>query len=191
MTTAAVVLAAGAGTRFGGPAHKLLADLHGRPLVRWAVDAAVDASAGAALDEVVVVTGAHADEVATVLPAGVTVVRNEGWEQGLATSLGVAVAAAAAAGHEAVVVGLGDQPFVGADAWRRVAAGRGPIVVASYGSRRRNPVRLEASVWADLPRDGDEGARALIRLRPDLVTPVACEGDPYDVDTPEDLLRWS
>ena len=183
MTTLAVVLAAGDGSRFGGP--KLLADVQGTPLVRWAVDAAVEAG----LDEVAVVTGGQ--DLSTALPDGVTELVNPRWAEGQATSLQVAVAHAEASGHDAVVVGLGDSPLVGADAWRAVAAGEGPIVTAAYDGQRRPPVRLAREVWPLLPVDGDEGARALMRERPDLVSAVPCAGDPYDVDTQGDLERWS
>jgi CTP:molybdopterin cytidylyltransferase MocA len=183
VTVLGVVLAAGDGSRFGG--RKLLADFRGRPLVRWAVEAALDAG----LDEVAVVTGGQ--DLAGHLPEGVTEVPNPRWADGQATSLQAGIAHAEAAGHDAVVVGLGDSPLVGAAAWRAVAAGDGPVVTASFDGRRRPPVRFAREVWPLLPTDGDEGARALLRERPDLVTAVPCAGDPVDVDTEGDLRRWS
>lgn len=184
MTTAAIVLAAGEGSRFAGGTHKLLADFRGRPLWTWAVDNAI----GAALDATYVVLGA------VDLPVGdaVTVVRNQAWADGQAVSLAAGVAAAAAAGHDAIVVGLADQPLIGPDAWQAVAASTAtPIAVASFAGDRRPPVRLAAEVWPLLPASGDEGARVVMRERPDLVTAVPCTGEPVDIDTLEDLERWS
>ena len=189
MTVAAVVLAAGGGRRFSGPAHKLLTPFRGRPLVSWAVASA--AAAGNGFDEVVVVEGAV--PLADVVPPDVVVVHNPRWADGQATSLGVAVEHARGRGHDAVVIGLGDQPLVPASAWRAVreAPATPPIAVASYGGRRGNPVRLPASVWDSLRFDGDEGARELMRRQPSLVGEVACEGNPADVDTVEDLEQWT
>ena len=180
MTTAAVVLAAGGGRRFAGGA-KVLAPFRGRPLVAWAVEAAV----AAGLDETIVVVGDTSLDGA--VPAAVTVVVNDGWADGIATSLQAGVAAADARGHDAVVVGLADQPLVPASAWSAVAASASPIAVATYDGRRRNPVRLARVVWPLLPATGDGGARTVIGERPDLVAEVRCVGDPTDVDTTADL----
>ena len=180
MSYAAVILAAGGSTRFAD-GQKLTTLFRGRPLITWAVEAAIASSP----DEVVVVAGA------APLPLGgeVRVVVNRSWIHGQATSLQAALAACSR--HEAVVVGLGDQPLVFPETWRTVAASRAPIAVATYKGKRRNPVRLAREIWPLLPRTGDAGARVLMRVRPDLVTEVPCAGDSADVDTVEDLERWS
>ena len=122
---------------------------------------------------------------------GVTIVVNDRWAHGQATSLAAGVAQAAADGHAAVVVGLADQPFVEADVWRAIAGADSPIAVASFDGKRRPPVKLHSRIWSLLPRAGDEGARSLLRLRPDLVSEVPCIGNPIDIDTMEDLREWS
>jgi CTP:molybdopterin cytidylyltransferase MocA len=186
---AAVILAAGGGSRFAqSPAatgHKLLAPWRGRPLVTWAVETALQAAIG----PVWVVAGAV--DLTGVLPPGVTVLDNPAWADGQATSLQVAVSEARARGLAAMVVGLADQPLVPDEAWRAVAATVAPLAVATYDGRRRNPVRLGREVWDRLPKTGDEGARVVIRQSPDMVREVACAGNPADIDTVEDLSRWS
>jgi CTP:molybdopterin cytidylyltransferase MocA len=189
VTVLGVVLAAGAGERFrasGGVGPKQLAEVDGQPLVARVV--AVARAAG--LDEVVVVAGAVG---LSELDLGAVVLDNPGWEGGIATSLQVAVRHAESAGHAALVVGLADQPGVTSGAWRAVAAApdEPPIAVATYGDRRGNPVRLARSVWSELPVTGDQGARALMRLRPELVQAIPCDGRSDDIDTLEDLDRWS
>ena len=182
----AVVLAAGGGTRFAGTGHKLLAERDGRSVVEHAV-----AAAHAALGNVLVIAGAAQLPSAVTTMPGVRVVHNPRWEEGQATSLATALELAGGDDAiDAVVVGLGDQPDITPEAWRRVAASPAPIAIATYDGRRRNPVRLHRSIWGLLPTTGDEGARALTRLRADLVEEVPCSGSPGDIDTLEDLQRW-
>jgi molybdenum cofactor cytidylyltransferase len=180
--TVAILLAAGAGSRFAGPGHKLDATIRGRSVAEQAIAAAVESRIG----PVLVVTGAHK----VALPAGATEIHNPEWADGQITSVQRGLAAARELGATAVVVGLADQPFVTPEAWQAVAASDAPIAVATYDGRRGNPVRLHESVWHLLPEAGDEGARALIRIRPDLVQQIPCAGSPADIDTEEDLRRW-
>lgn len=183
----AVVLAAGGSTRFGAGA-KQLATVDGTPLVAIAVQAAVSAGCFA---EVIVVEGAV--PLGSVVPEGVRIIENPDWALGQAGSLQTAIEAARSAGAEALVVGLADQPGVTAEDWRLISQAETqlPIVVATYEGVRGNPVRLGSEIWDELPKEGDEGARVLLRRRSDLVTAVACRGDASDVDTLEDLDRWN
>jgi CTP:molybdopterin cytidylyltransferase MocA len=188
MSVAAVILAAGAGTRFNRdhPGAKLLADARGKPLIEWALGPALDAE----LDELVVVSGAA--DLSSVIADGATLLRNDDWALGQATSLRVALDWCARQGHLSAVIGLGDLPGLTSEAWRTVASARGgPIVFATYYGQRGHPVRLDAEIWSLLPISGDEGARSLANRRPELVTEVACEGTTADIDTQEDLRRWS
>ncbi len=178
-------MAAGAGTRFAGPHHKLLSNVGGQQLWQRSLDQLI----GAGLDHVVVITGALLLDV----PAGVTVCHNDHYLDGQATSLQVAVDHARSLGVDAVVVGLADQPFVQSSAWRAVADAPPTcaIAVANYsGVRGPNPVRIASTMWHLLPTRGDEGARSLIRAHPELVCDIACLGSVADIDTLEDFERW-
>lgn len=185
---AAVLLAAGAGTRFSGDAHKLRADLRGEPLALHALRAV--AATGM---ETFVVVGAEPldDLVATIDGTSVRIVENPAWRDGQAASVRAGIAAASQAGHDAVVVGLADQPFVTSAAWRAVAGVDADVAVATYAGRRGHPVRLGRAVWHLIPESGDAAGRVVMASRPELVRPVPCEGDAADVDTWEDLRRWS
>jgi molybdenum cofactor cytidylyltransferase len=187
--TVAALLAAGEGQRFrrsGGATHKL----HAPAGADRVIDRSLGALLASGLAPVAVVVGAVGLDP---LPPHVVVLPNPDWAQGMGTSLAVALRWAEGLGADALVVGLADQPGVGPDAWRAVAdaPAEPPVAVATYGGRRGNPVRLGRGVWPLLPRTGDQGARAVIRERPDLVQEVPCEGSPDDVDTVEDLERWS
>ena len=166
LPVAALVLAAGAATRFGSPKQRLLI---GDVLERL--------QASAELGEIVVVTGAYDVDV------GARVVHCTDWELGPGASLRCGLAALAPA-TAAVVVALADGPDLAPAAVDRVVSawrnGAGHVVAASYDGRRGHPIVLDRAVWASIP---DEGARA---LEPVLV-PCDDLGAPGDVDRPEDL----
>ncbi len=106
-SVAIAVLAAGRGSRFGGDGPKCLEEWHGRPLVTWALDAAV----ASGLHPVMLVTGYEHRRVDAAAPAGVDVVHNRHWRDGIAHSLRAALAALDGyASVGAVCIGLADQP---------------------------------------------------------------------------------
>jgi CTP:molybdopterin cytidylyltransferase MocA len=187
-----IVLAGGAGSRFAGDGHKLVARISSgdAPPTDTVIERALASAIAADIGPVVVVTGAVADIVPTALLDAVTVHHNERWNDGQITSLRAGIDAARSLGARTVIVGLADQPFIDPLAWRAVADASGPIAVATYDGRRANPVKLDRDIWHLLPTTGDEGARALMRVRPELVREVACTGSPADIDTTEDLRRW-
>jgi CTP:molybdopterin cytidylyltransferase MocA len=167
---AAVVLAAGAATRFGAPKQRLLL-----PGVLRRVHAST-------VDEVVVVEGAFPlgpDEAGE--PS--RVVSCPDWERGPGASLRCGLVALAEDVDAAVVL-LADGPRVSPDAIARVLRSwreeGGDVVAASYGGMRGHPLLLVRSRWGEVP---DEGLRA---VAPRLV-PCDDLGAPGDVDTPADL----
>jgi molybdenum cofactor cytidylyltransferase len=190
---AVAVLAAGRGIRFGGDVPKPLLELGGRPLLAHALTAAT--TSGPALVLCVV----SDDRVAATVPGGIEVVRNDAPERGIASSLHAALRVLGPRSDiDAVVVGLADQPLVGAAAYRRLAEAfehGAPLAVATYGGVRGNPVLIARALWSEaLELAGDEGARALVRRHGAVEVPCDGTGEPTDVDTPEDLAalesRW-
>jgi len=180
---AGCVLAAGESSRFGDE-PKQVAELNGRPLLEHVLDTLSHAG----LDRVVVVLGADADRIVnTVDLHGAEPVICDRWSEGQSASLACGLAAVEDA--EAVVVCLGDQPGVSAEAVRRVLAARSGngAVQATYDGRPGHPVVIEQAQIAQL-RDatGDKGARNVI-LRG--LREVRCDdlGGGDDVDTPDEL----
>ena len=161
----AVVLAAGAATRFGSPKQRLLL-----PDVLHALHAT-------SVDDIVVVAGAYP------LEADARVVQCAEWEQGPGASLRCGLEALPEETAAAVVV-LADGPHLSpaavdrvVEAWR---AGSGDVVAASYEGVRGHPVVLDRAVWPQVPNEGARG------LEPVL---VACDdlGSPGDVDFADDV----
>ncbi|HEV3377337.1 MAG TPA: nucleotidyltransferase family protein [Thermoleophilaceae bacterium] len=179
-----LVLAAGAGTRFGSA--KQLADLDGRPLLEHSILAMVASPVG----RVVVVLGSGAEEVlANVDLHGADPVVCDRWSEGQSASLAYGLAELSTC--DAVVVTLGDQPFVAPDAIRRVIAARGDgaaAVRATYNGEPGHPVLLERALFERM-RDvtGDHGARNLLISMPTREVPCEDLGGGQDVDTPAQL----
>jgi CTP:molybdopterin cytidylyltransferase MocA/SAM-dependent methyltransferase len=194
----AIVLAAGAGRRFGG--GKLLATLDGRPILQHVLDALV---AGGIADPVVVV-GADASALDRVVSwGGARRVTNPDPVRGLSSSLrlGWEAAMTAPVTPSAVLVVLGDQPMLGPAVVRALvtmpADPLRPVVVARHADGARNPVRLEPEA-APLVADatGDRGLGPLLDAHPELVRDLPVPVANPDVDARRDLAllletRWA
>jgi nicotine blue oxidoreductase len=183
VTLGGLVLAAGAGRRFGRP--KALVEYDGERLV----DRAVKLLRVGGCELVIVVAGA-----APLTVDGATVVENLAWDEGMGSS--VRVGLEAAEGLDAVVIVPVDTPWIGPAAVRRLIAayeGGATVAAATYEGRRGHPVLIAAQHWAAVraTAKGDTGARAFLAAHPELVTAVPCDdtGRPDDVDTPEALWR--
>ena len=188
--TAAIILAAGKGERFEGNSHKLLATFKGKPVLQWVIDNVVAAE----FDDIYIVSGAvnlEEHQVLSLEAGTITIVHNHNFAEGQASSLRSGLEIAGYDGHSSVTVGLGDMPLVPSEAWKSVAEAEGKLVTASFAGNHRPPVKIDKELWPLIPISGDEGARSLLRLRPDLLDEVPCEGNPVDIDTRRDLERWS
>jgi CTP:molybdopterin cytidylyltransferase MocA len=181
---AAVVLAAGGGRRYGMP--KALVEYEGSLLVERAVR-----TARAVCDPVLVVLGARAVDVwRSADLAGATVLANEDWESGMASSLrtGLEGLRAWPGRVDAALVLLVDMPGMTPEALRHLAAGAATdaLAVATYEGVRGHPVLLGRDHWAGVTETltGDEGARRYLAGHD--VTEVDCTGlaDPTDLDVP-------
>ncbi len=166
---AAVVLAAGAATRFGSPKqHLLLPRVLGR-------------LAESAVDEIVVVEGAY--ELRDTVSPPPRLVRCAEWERGPGASLRCGLAELGADVEAALVI-MGDGPDLSPLAVARVIeswrADGGDVVAASYGGVRGHPLLVARPAWASVPDDG-------LRVVEPRLVPCDDLGAPGDVDTPEDL----
>ena len=185
----AVVLAAGAGSRFGG--GKLLAGLDGRPILGHVVDAARDAG----LDPIVVVEPPDGS-LARVDLGAARRIPNPHPEEGLASSVRIGLRGLLDDEVDAAVILPGDQPRVRPATIRALLAAAAeppftPFIVARHaGDRTPNPVLARRSIWrlAD-ELAGDRGFGPVLGAHPELVREVPIAGSNPDVDTRGDLER--
>ncbi len=184
----AIVLAAGASTRFGSA--KQLARVAGRPLLHTAVARAADVAGSA----VTVVLGARAAELSPLLThSQASLVINRDWREGMASSIRAGVARLPGS-CSAVLLMVVDQAAVTAEDLKRLVSAwrRQPdyIVAARYGMTTGVPAIFPRTVFPDLAAlRGDVGARVLLRRNPDRVVRVPMASAAIDIDTPEDLLE--
>ena len=162
----AIVLAAGAATRFGSPKQRLL------------LPSVLARLADAPVGDVVVVAGAYPLEV-----DGARVLTCPDWGLGPGASLRCGLAALPPDAEAAVVV-LADGPELAPEAVGRVLAAQretgAPLVAASYGGSRGHPLVVARALWGEVPDDG-------LRSFDPLLVPCDDLGAPGDVDRPEEL----
>jgi molybdenum cofactor cytidylyltransferase len=183
---AAVLLAAGSSRRFGASGSKLLQDLNGSPVIRWSAAALRESR----ISELSVVTDGSDALRAALEGTGARIVRNANAARGMGHSIACGVAALSA-DVRAVLIALGDEPFLDPDVVRavldRYEAREAAIVAPRFAGVQGHPVLFDRRTFAELTAlDGDRGARAVIerdRTRVDYVDfpgPAAS-----DVDTPD------
>ncbi|MFL5871357.1 MAG: NTP transferase domain-containing protein [Solirubrobacterales bacterium] len=182
---AALILAAGAGSRFGGP--KQIAELRGRPLIELAIEAVAVVPA---IERIVVVLGAEAELIRNRADlSGVEVVVAPDWEEGMAASLRAGVAAVGDA--EAVLITLADQPLITPHVVAAVLDrmdSPAPAARATYDGRPGHPVLIKRELFEDVSvLSGDAGARDLLDLVGVATVECGHLASDHDVDTRANL----
>jgi molybdenum cofactor cytidylyltransferase len=197
---AAIILAAGTSSRMG-PSHKLLLPLKNRPILEYALTAALASQA----DPIVVVLGYQADLVRTALEGylsvpAITWVENPHYLQGMSSSLHVGIQTLLNVKKhpqcDGAMILLGDQPLISSEVINRLIKAKYQthqrIVVPFYAGKRGNPALFEKSIFPELlATTGDEGGRSVIQQHPHDVAMVEMEypGMHMDIDTWEDY-QW-
>lgn len=189
---AAIILAAGLGTRFGADTPKILAELAGKPLLRHVAEAATKSQAR----PIIVVLGASADKAEAALNGlSANIVRNDDPAAGLSHSLAMGLAAVPEHCAGAIIL-LADMPRVSNAmidhllAAFRAAPEPPRAVIPTHAGRRGNPVLLGRAIFADVMRlTGDRGAGALLRRETQgiIECPIDDEAIATDIDTPDAL----
>lgn len=195
---AAIVLAAGASTRYGQP--KQLLPVGGKTMLQHVVDVVL----ASPVDQTIVVLGHRADEIRASVRQGLPtateksadIVTNEEWQAGLSTSVQAGLRAIRPDVQAALFV-LADQPAITpgiiAALLGRYRETRAPIVVPTYRGDRGNPALFDRSLFAELMEvRNDQGGRQLIDRYADRTekVEVGSEAVLIDVDTGEDYQRF-
>lgn len=156
-----LVLAAGAGRRFGGP-KALARTPAGTPWLALAVRVLREGGCG----EILVTLGASAGEALPLVPAGVSVVRVADWSTGVAASVRAGLQAAASGSAPAVVILPVDTPDATASAVARLVRRAAPdaLAYAAYGGSPGHPVLIGREHWSAVAKSvrGDIGARSYL-----------------------------
>ncbi len=178
-----LVLAAGAGTRFGQPKAAVMID--GETLV----DRAVRTMRSGGCADVFAVLGAWRGPVQDA-----SIVYNPDWSSGLGSSLRSGLAALAGGSWQRCAVTLVDLPGLTSAAVTRTIAADGQLVVATYAGTWGHPVVIARPHWSLVADDParDAGARKYLREHVDLVVTIEVGdvAEDLDVDSPGDLARW-
>ena len=183
---AAIILAAGASTRFG--AIKQTMDYDGEPLIRRSVNALLQTTA----TPVIVVLGANADQIREAIKdLNVETVVNESWQSGIASSIAAGTRRVRESNASAALITLADQPLVDSTALSRLIDAFDDshrVVASSYAGTIGVPAIFAREFFDDLESlSGDRGAGQWLRTHADIVTSIPLPEAEVDIDTPEDI----
>ncbi len=184
-----IVLAAGLGSRFGGPLHKLAQPLGSASVLGQTIAHAIESR----LPVIVVTTDKLVAEAARwVARRDLVVLPEVGSAGGGLLGMGYSIAAGVAARPQAAgwLVLPGDMPLVLPSTLVAVAAAlpQQPVVYAQYLGRRGHPVGFSAELYSELVQlRGDEGARRVSARYPSIGLELGDPGVLFDIDTAADL----
>ena len=186
----AVLLAAGASFRLGRP--KQLLELNGKRLIDHVLDKILETK----IHHTVVVTGAHHNEIAPILPSWVHIEYNENWQRGMGNSIaaGVSCLQARCADLSGIVIILSDQPLVNASHLKRLVSSIGTnaedVVATEYEDGPGVPAVFASHTFQDLMQlTGDKGAKSLLRYKFLKVKIIKPDFSLADIDTEGDLQK--
>ncbi len=186
-----VILAAGMSTRF--PENKLLYNVKGKPLITYTIESALNSRA----DEVIVVLGHRANEIARVISNyDVVLVLNPEYEKGMSYSVKRGVRAV----HKwasAVIIHPADVAFVPSVVFNQVIEeyekSKSPIVVAAYKGEKGHPILFSRELFKEILNISEEtfGLKAVTRKYRDktLVVETSYREVVVDIDTVDDLKK--
>lgn len=183
-----VLLAAGTSSRFGDR-NKLLQEVDGEPMVRRVAETLL----GAELAGVVAVLGHESTRVREALEdLNLSLVENEAYAEGQSTSVRTGVSAVVERDADAVLVALGDMPYISPETVTSLVAayekGAGSALAAAHEGKRGNPVLFDSRYFDELASVvGDVGGREILRTSDDAVLIETSDpGVRRDVDRPAD-----
>jgi len=188
----AILLAAGASTRLGQPKQLLRLSAFGGETL---LDHTIGLAQAAGATPLFVVLGAHAEEIQRQSQLShCTVLRNEAWSEGMASSVRTGIAAVIEQAPDAsgAMLLVCDQPALSAEHLHQLLAlhrnDPGSIAASRYADRTGVPAVFPRALFpALLELKGDQGARAILQQSGRALHPLEFPYGEWDIDSPEDL----
>jgi molybdenum cofactor cytidylyltransferase len=189
--TAIIILAAGNSSRFGSA--KQLLQFNNKTLLQHAIDEAIDSGA----EPIVIVTGAHANEVSKAIKnENVDIVLNEEWEEGMASGIVAGLKKAITLNNdiENAIIAVCDQPFISSALFQQLYKVQNEsvkhIVASAYANTIGTPVLFTQKYFdALMSLQGDEGAKKILLANKDDVSTIDFPQGNIDIDTQDDYKK--
>jgi molybdenum cofactor cytidylyltransferase len=185
--TAAIILAAGESSRLGQPKQNLI--FNGKTLLELAVESGRKSEC----EKIIVVLGANSNEIKPLI--GASILYNEGWREGMASSIRTAMLEINNdPSVDKVIMMLCDQPFVSAALLNSLIHKQNEtaktIIASAYNGTNGVPVLFDRSLFSELLLlQGHEGAKKLLKNHVDDIATIPFEQGGIDIDTSEDYER--